>query len=85
MYIQALNAIKRIDLSIVKIPENEINNEINIQKLVSKHNEYSIKFYELMIEYKYYYLIMEKSESNLENLIKESKDRLDLKIIKKIM
>lgn len=41
LYIQALNAIKGIDLSISKIKENEIN----ILKIVSKHNEYSIKFY----------------------------------------
>ena len=69
MYIQALKAIKRIDLSIGKIKENEIINEINIIKIVNKHNEYSIKFYEFMREDKYYYLIMEKCESNLENSI----------------
>ena len=74
MYIQALNGIKGIDLSIGKIKENEIN----ILKIVSKHNEYSIKFYEFMREHKNYYLIMEKSESNLENLIKELKDGLDI-------
>ena len=35
-----------------------------------------------MREDKYYYLILEKSESNLENLIKELKDGLD--ILKKL-
>lgn len=53
LYIQALNTIKRVDLSIGKIKENEIN----ILKIVSKHNEYSIKFYEFMREHKYLNII----------------------------
>ena len=78
-------AIKRIDLSMERTSENEILNEYNIMKNISSHCENSVKLLDFLRDEKYYYLIMEKCESNLEILINDSKNGLDIKTIKNIM
>ena len=78
-------AIKRIDLSMERTSENEILNEYNIMKNISSHCENSVKLLDFLRDEKYYFLIMEKCESNLEILINDSKNGLDIKTIKNIM
>ena len=75
-------AIKRIETK-EKISENEVYNEINMMNKISSHCEYSTKLFDFLKDENYYYLIMEKCDSNLNKKI--GKDELDIKTIKYVM